>query len=133
MRRFTPLFLSGIVALGACTDGSTPVASEAATASFSEATGTDTYLVRFKSNGVPADFAARIAALGAEVTFAHPVGVAAVGGLTAHGAGQLAAQGDIAAVDVDAWTELTPPADVEAEAVSAEELDSPSNPAGAVR
>jgi subtilisin family serine protease len=133
MRRFTPLFLSGIVALGACTDGTTPVAPEAATASLSEAAGTDTYLVRFKGNGVPADFTARIAALGGEVIFAHPVGVAAVGGLTAEGAGQLAAQGDIAGVDVDAWTELAPPADVEAEAVSAEELASPSNPAGAVR
>jgi subtilisin family serine protease len=133
MRRLTPLFLSGIVALGACTDGSTPVAPEAATASFSEAAGTDTYLVRFQGNGVPADFSARIAALGGEVIFAHPVGVAAVGGLTAERAGQLAAQGDIAGVDVDAWTELDPAPAAEAEAVVSEELESPSNPAGAVR
>jgi subtilisin family serine protease len=132
MRRLTPLFLSGIVALGACTDGSTPVAPEAATASLSQAEGTDTYLVRFRGNGVPADFNARIAALGGEVIFAHPVGVAAVSGLGSAAAGQLAVQGDIAGVDVDAWTELDPAPLAEPEAVDAE-LASPANPAGAVR
>lgn len=132
MRRFTPLFLSGAVALGACTDGFTPVATEATAPSFSESAADDTYLVRFKG-AVPGDFGARVAALGGEVIFAHPVGIAAVAGLDGQGAAQLSASSDVAAVDLDAWTELAPAGATEAEEVSAADLASPGNPATAAR
>jgi lantibiotic leader peptide-processing serine protease len=63
------------------------------------------YLVRFKGNGIPADFALRVKAVGGQVVFVHAgVGIAAVAGLDAAGADALAASPSIAAVDADAYT-----------------------------
>jgi subtilisin family serine protease len=132
MRRIAPLFLSGLVALAACSDEITPLQSTAAAPSFSESEGSDTYLVRFKGNGVPAGFASQVSALGGEVIFAHPSGIAAVSGLSSTAAGELAAKSDIAAVDADAYTVIE---DAEASSVEAADaaVESPANPTLAVR
>jgi subtilisin family serine protease len=132
MRRITPLFLSGLAMLAACADNTTPVGSMQAP-SFSEADATgETFIVRFKGNGVPADFSSRVAALGGTVEFAHPAGVAAVT-MTGAGADQLAAQGDIAAVDADGYTLLEPTVDAASVEAAEAVTESPANPAGAVR
>ncbi len=90
----------------------------------------DTYLVRFKG-GVPGDFDARVASLGGEVIFAHAgVGIAAVAGLIPSAAEQLAASGDVAAVDADAEVRLEP-LDVNVEGASAA-TESAANPAGSI-
>ena len=133
MRRVAPLFLSGLAVLAACSDDLTPVEPAFAPVFSESATdGSGTYLVRFKGSGVPAGFASQVAALGGEVIFAHPVGVAAVSGLTTAAAGQLAASGSVAAVDADAETLLE-----EGDATTVEggeaSVASPSNPATAIR
>jgi subtilisin family serine protease len=100
----------------------------------SEATDdlTGTYLVRFKGNGVPSDFDARVAGLGGEVIFAHGgVGIAAVSGLIPSAAAALNASSDIAAVDPDAYTEIPTPEAFELEAASSTE--SPAAPNTALR
>jgi len=134
MKRVAPLFLTGLVALAACSDDLTPVAPSASDAAFNEsaADGSGTYLVRFKGNGVPTGFEARVAALGGEVIFAHPVGIAAVSGLTTGTAGQLAADGTIAAVDADMETELPQSDETTLESTDAQP-ESPTNPATALR
>ncbi len=91
---------------------------------------TDTYLVRFKGNGVPADFESRVAALGGEVIFAHPIGIAAVAGLIPSAAQTLGAAKDVAAVDADAYVELDSPSEIELAAVDGE-LQSAEEPATA--
>ena len=91
---------------------------------------TDTYLVRFKGNGVPSDFAASVAALGGEVIFAHEVGIAAVSGIGEAGAATLAASAGIAAVDADAYTEQE---SVLGETEAADVIESPAAPATALR
>jgi lantibiotic leader peptide-processing serine protease len=132
MKRIAPLFLSALVALAACSDEVTPLETSAAVPSFSESEGSDTYLVRFKGNGVPAGFASQVAALGGEVIFAHPVGIAAVSGLNTAAAGQLAATPEIAAVDADAYTLLEEGDATSVEAAEAA-IESPANPTTAVR
>jgi subtilisin family serine protease len=133
MRRVAPLFLTGLVALAACSDDLTPVAPTAVPA-FNESAsdGSDTYLVRFKGNGVPAGFATKVAALGGEVIFAHAVGVAAVSGLNDATAAQLALDGTIAAVDADMETQL-PQADVATLEGADMAPESPTAPATSVR
>jgi lantibiotic leader peptide-processing serine protease len=132
MKRIAPLFLSALVVLAACSDEITPVETSAAVPSFNESEGTDTYLVRFKGNGVPAGFASQVAALGGEVIFAHEVGIAAVSGLGTAAATTLAASSSVAAVDADAYTLLE---DGDASSVEAADalVESPTNPAAAVR
>jgi subtilisin family serine protease len=132
MRRVAPLFLSGLVALAACSNDLTPVAPSASAPAFSESDGSDTYLVRFKGNGVPAGFASQVAALGGEVVFSHASGIAAVSGLSTDGAAQLAASSSVAAVDADAFTTLEAADDATAE-VGEAQPESPANPALAVR
>lgn len=134
MRRVAPLFLTGLVALAACSDDITPVTPSAAAPAFDESatSGSDTYLVRFKGNGVPAEFASQVAALGGEVIFAHPVGIAAVAGLSGAAADQLAAFSGVAGVDADGYSVVDAPTDASPELAEAE-LASPSNPATAVR
>lgn len=128
--RFTALSAAALVALGACAEPVTsPAAAPAVDApSFDvDASTTDTYLVRFKGNGIPGDFASTVAGLGGEVIFAHDgVGIAAVAGLDAAGASVIASSGNVAAVDMDAYTEIEPAFVGEPEAVSPE---SPTNPA----
>jgi subtilisin family serine protease len=133
MKRVAPLFLTGLVALAACSDQITPVAPDV-TPAFSESVsdGSGTYLVRFKGKGVPDGFAGQVAALGGEVIFAHPVGIAAVSGLNDATAGQLAADARIAAVDPDMTQEVPRSGELTAEMADAE-LQSPSSPATALR
>jgi subtilisin family serine protease len=123
----------GLLALGACADAPTALAPRAnAVASTAPDGQTDgTFLVRFNGNGVPAGFAERVAQLGGEVMFAHPTGVAAVSGLSAAAADQLAASADVAAVDADGVTELEP-AETEAELAEAAP-ESPTDPTTAAR
>jgi lantibiotic leader peptide-processing serine protease len=99
---------------------------------FSEATEIGgTYLVRFKKD-IPATFASDVAALGGEVIFAHAgAGIAAVAGLIPSSASALAAKPGIDAVDADAYVEV--PAVTIDGLESAEGIESPANPAGAVR
>ena len=133
MRRVAPLLACGLVALAACTDSPTPVASSSAPAMSEYASdGADTYLVRFKGNGVPAEFASQVAAMGGEVIFAHPIGIAAVAGLSTGAAGQLALLSSVAAVDADAYGTLEEP-DGAAPEMDESGLASPSNPAAAIR
>jgi lantibiotic leader peptide-processing serine protease len=94
----------------------------------------DDYVVLFKGNGVPADFGARVAALGGSVTSQHDAGIAAVSGLTAAGAASLGASNDIASVQPDLTISLNPAGTTDAEAAYVSDdvaVDSPSNPAGA--
>jgi subtilisin family serine protease len=129
----------GILALAACVDQ--PVAPisltpSAPARSMSAAFDSGTFLVRFKGNGVPSGFAEKVATLGGEVIFAHPVGIAAVSGLTAAAADQLAGASGVAAVDADAYTTLEAPESVAIETASSMPSspvtpDSPTNPAAA--
>lgn len=134
MIRRSTLSAFGILALAACAEPPVaPLRLESRAPSMSlGAEGGDTYLVRFKGSGVPADFAQRVAALGGEVIFAHDVGIAAVAGLTDATADQLAALSSIAAVDADAYTTLEAPDGALPEMASAEP-ESPANPAAALR
>lgn len=109
-----PVALAGAVALAGCSADTvlTPNASAIGAPSALVATTDDegvagNYLVRFKGNSIPADFAAKVAAMGGEVIFAHSgVGIAAVAGLDDASADQLAARQDVQAVDADAYTVL---------------------------
>ena len=130
--RLTALSAAAFVALGACAESVTPPTAAPVMAegpAFSvDAGGTDTYLIRFKGNGIPADFASTVAGLGGEVIFAHAgVGIAAVAGLDAADASVIAANGNVAAVDLDAYTEIE--SSVSAMPESAEPItESPTNP-----
>ena len=128
------LSVLGVLALGACTDAPTTLApADAPSRSAASSREAGSYLVRFRGNSIPTGFAARVAALGGEVIFAHAgAGVAAVAGLTDASADQIAALGGVAAVDADAYTELEPLVDGALEANAAEPA-SPDNPTTAVR
>jgi lantibiotic leader peptide-processing serine protease len=111
MRRFSVLTILGAFTLGACADDTTAPVSTPAPRSPSPSVGgsggaSDTYLVRFRGNGVPDGFAADIARLGGEVIFAHPIGIAAVAGLDDKDAAALARIAGVAAVDADAYVTL---------------------------
>jgi subtilisin family serine protease len=76
------------------------------------------YLVQASGARFPADFAARVQALGGSVTFAHDgVGIGAVSGLTAEAAAQLATLRGIGAVEADDFTRLAPVGSLEVEGV----------------
>ena len=132
MRRYRSFTTLAALALGACADHATApervVTANRPSFSVGGAANADgNYLVRFKGNGVPANFAADVARLGGEVIFAHPIGIAAVAGLDDARANTLAASKSIAAVDADAYVTLDEP--VSEELASAElDVASPSNP-----
>ena len=134
MRRLSILAILGTVALGACADETTaPIpAATPRGLSFSvggSADGSGSYLIRFKGNGVPDDFAAAVARLGGEVIFTHSIGIAAVAGLDDDRAATLARSSAIAAVDADAYVTLDETA---GEIASVDPgVASPSNPATA--
>jgi lantibiotic leader peptide-processing serine protease len=139
-----PVALVGGIALAGCSadraldpTSATVAPSKAASASTVSATGAldagiaGNYLVRFKGNAIPTDFAAKVASMGGEVIFAHAgVGVAAVSGLDNAGADLLAARSDVQAVDADAYTTLEQPADATVES-AALTPDSPTAPSTA--
>jgi subtilisin family serine protease len=132
MRHFSVvLTILGALTLGACADDTTaPVPSPAPSSPSPSVDGADgagdTYLVRFRGNGVPDGFAAEIARLGGEVIFAHPIGIAAVAGLDDRDAAALARVAGVTAVDADAYVTL----DETADEVAAADVGpaSPSNP-----
>lgn len=98
---------------------------------FNESGVGEAYLVRFENRIVPADFNARVAALGGEVIFAHGgAGVGAVSGLIASAAEQLGASYGIAGIEQDAFTVLESALDADAE--TGGEPASASNPAASI-
>jgi subtilisin family serine protease len=115
LRALSLLLVTAFVA--ACTD-EVPVSPESGDApvpSFSQAAGqgedweyTTEHVVLFE-DGVPADFDARIAALGGSVLRMHPeIDVAVVTGLTDEAAAQLAGEADIAAAPRDVGVKAIP-------------------------
>jgi subtilisin family serine protease len=132
MRRSLVLTLFSTLVLGACSDEATAPSARIPSdgIAFSvggPSDGTGTYLVRFKGNGIPADFASTVARLGGEVIFAHPIGIAAVAGLDDGRADQLSAVKTVAAVDADAFSPLNEPAMSELMPTD-DGVSSPSNP-----
>jgi len=90
------------------------------------------YLVRFKGNGIPADFALRVNAVGGQIMFAHAgAGIAAVSGLDQTRADALAAAPSIAAVDADAYTTIDEPMTA-SESFDQSIPSQQANPAGAI-
>lgn len=104
MKRYT--LLSALLVAGTLA-GCADVAGPAATAAprspaQSLAPGNGQHVVVFKGSGIPAGFAAQVAALGGTVTFAHgEVGFAIVGGLGDAAASQVGALGGVSAVQAD--------------------------------
>ena len=128
------------LALGACTDATAPRSTAApdnpalATSGGSPASASS-WVVRFEGNGVPENFAAEVARLGGEVTFAHPAGLAVVAGLDDARAGALSKVSGVAAVDPDAYITLDETVSEVAEAASDGNetgVASPSNPTTAL-
>lgn len=120
--------------LAACAQDTTAPGRTAAAPQFAMAAGADSYIVAFKGNGVPADFAAQVAALGGTVTSLHAgAGLAAVSGLSDAAAAQLSAAKDVSEVQPDALISL----DVRLAAADGGTADdavaSQSNPATAAR
>ena len=133
--RLTALVIAGAVVISACAEIPTTNAPASLTrhgsiAFNAEAAEGNTYLVRFNGNGIPADFASNVQALGGEVIFAHEgARIAAIAGITEAGASGLAGRSDVAAVDADMETLLDNPGDMAVEA--ADETMSPAAPATA--
>ncbi len=105
-------------ALGGCArDVTSPRTAIAPRLAISGVAGS--YVVVFKSTGLPADLGTRMQALGATVTYKHaPTGIAVVAGLDAVGASKLKAAKDVADVEPDFQFTLDQP-------VAAVETDAP--------
>lgn len=131
MNRVTALSLLSALALGACAEQPVEPSTLVGIGGLasSEMAG-GTYLVQFKGNKIPDDFAASVAAAGGSVVFAHAgVGLAAVSGLSDEGALTLGASSDVASMDADTYTVLDAPTDLSIE--SSDAVQSTANPAGA--
>jgi subtilisin family serine protease len=88
----------------------------------------ETYLVRFRNNTIPADFASSVAAVGGEIVFAHSgAGVAAVSGLIPSAAQALSTNPGVAGLAVDAYVDVPDPVTFELEALS-DDITSPAAP-----
>lgn len=104
MKRYT--LLSALLAAGTlagCADVAGPAATAAPrSAAHSLAPGNGQHVVVFGGNGIPAGFAAEVAALGGTVTYAHAgVGFAIVGGLDDAAASQVGQLGGVSGVQAD--------------------------------
>jgi subtilisin family serine protease len=132
MRRRQLIPTLGALAIGACADHATaPTRLNPSSPSLALAGAADadrSYLVRFRGNGVPNGFAAKVARLGGELIFAHSVGIAAVAGLSEAEAAQLAGVAGVAAVDADAFVTLEAPA-IDEPVAAEMDVASPTNPA----
>ncbi|HEV2736132.1 MAG TPA: hypothetical protein VGV85_14890, partial [Longimicrobiaceae bacterium] len=122
VRRFSlpALCVAGALGLAACAeDAGAPLSPAGAPARMNESVAPERHLVLFEDTGVPAGFAAQVAALGGTVEFSHASGIAIVGGLTAEAAGQLGASASVASVQPDAQfpVDVAAVADAEATAV----------------
>jgi lantibiotic leader peptide-processing serine protease len=142
MNRVSVAALTAVVALAACAEPPIPVepSSDALRTqplrfNAAAAEGGDTYLVRFKHDAVPDDFAAGIAALGGEIVFAHAgVGLAAVSGISASQATVLGGRSDVEGVDADMYTVLDDAVSSDLASIDGlaeDATDSPSAPATA--
>lgn len=135
LRPSASLFLvAGAFALAGCSDqAATPLAPTVATSRADETAAPAQHLVLFKANGVPADFEARVAALGGTVAFSHEgAGLAVVSGLSDDAAAQLRGANGVAEVQADEQISLdAPEAPVYADA--ADEAMSQTNPTTAAR
>jgi hypothetical protein len=104
MKRYTllsALLVAGTLAGCADVAGPAPTAAPGSPAR-SLAPGNGQHVVVFKGSGVPAGFAAQVAALGGTVTYAHGgVGFAIVSGLGDAAASQVGAMGGVSAVQAD--------------------------------
>jgi subtilisin family serine protease len=134
MSRVTAVAVITAVVLGACAEAPIPMEPTSLTriagGLANSQAADDMYLVQFRGNGVPRDFAMNVAAQGGIVVFAHGrAGIATVSGLTDAGAAALAASPGVASVDADLYTVLDEPGDVVVE--SADLVQSTANPAGA--
>ena len=117
MKRFASLVGLLVLSAACSPDQPSPFAPKILAPSFSVATGdasdpsAGNYLVRFKGNGIPADFASRVSAVGGQIIFAHAgVGIAAVSGLDQAAATTLSLSPTIASVDADDYTVMNEPA-----------------------
>jgi subtilisin family serine protease len=112
MKRYT--LLSALLVAGTLA-GCADVAGPAATAAprspvHSLAQGNGQHVVVFKGNGIPAGFAAQVAALGGTMTYAHGgVGFAVVSGLGDEAASQVGRLGGVSAVQADEVFQLETP------------------------
>ncbi|HEV3051092.1 MAG TPA: S8 family serine peptidase [Longimicrobium sp.] len=134
MKRYT--LLSALLAAGTLA-GCADVAGPAATAAppspaHSLAAGNGQHVVVFKGNGIPAGFAAEVAALGGTVTYAHAgVGFAIVSGLGDAAASQVGRLGGVSGVQADEVFQLESSMAAEADFELA--AASQANPASAAR
>ena len=104
MKRYT--LLSALLVAGTlagCADVAGPAATHAPRSpAHSLAAGNGQHVVVFKGSGIPAGFAAEVAALGGTVTYAHAgVGFAIVSGLGDAAASQVGGLGGVSAVQAD--------------------------------
>jgi lantibiotic leader peptide-processing serine protease len=130
--RSTRLALASAAALSlaACADQpaavrTTPTASGPALSSTAESGGT--YLVGFRGNSVPANFASRVAELGGTVVFAHGgAGIAAVAGLGPDAAAALGSSAGVSAIAADQEVLLDPVTMSEPEGEAVESAAAPA-------
>ena len=110
MNRFTPFVLLGVVSLAACADDPVEPPRELQTAFNASIATPATQLVVFEGSSIPADFGARVTALGGRVEQAlNPVGVAFVSGLDAASSAALKAQAGIRFMEPDVVLPLVRP------------------------
>lgn len=114
-QRLATFLLTGTLGVTACADapvapGSTAVGASAAASGLASATAPDQQLVLFGSRSIPADFAARVEALGGTVEVALPsVGVAYVAGLDEAGVSALRGLTDVRTVEEERVLALEEP------------------------
>ena len=109
MKRYT-LFSALLAAgtLAGCADVAGPAAPRSPALSLAQGNGQ--HVVVFKGNGIPAGFAAEVAALGGTVTYAHAgVGFAIVSGLGDAAAAQVGQLGGVSGVQADEVFQLESP------------------------
>ena len=120
------------LALSACARDVTAPRPVRQAARASVRSGGSRYLVLFRSQALPADLAARVAAVGGSVVYAHRAGLAEVDGLDAAGASQLAAAPDVAQVQPDVAVSLGPSTTTAPASVGNVTAQSQGNPASAI-
>ncbi len=128
------ILLGAVAALAGCTRDIAAPRANAPAVRLATAPSSGDYLVAFRGSGVPADFAARVAALGGTVTGSNAgAGFATVSGLTPAGAATLVGSAGISDIEPDAQVTLDDPAlTAEADAASVG-IASQSNPTTASR
>ena len=137
--RFSALTLVAVATLAACsTDVVTSPEKLATAPSMSvSAINADSYLVLFRGNGIPRDFAARVAAAGGTIQLIHAgAGIASVSGLTPAAATALRASADIADMQANAQVGLghaVSPIQADAAATDNPSIDSQANPTSGIR